>query len=99
RAGDRVDVRAGEEIPADGWIAEGSADIHESDLTGEWRPRVVGPGDSGLAGSMAIDGALTVIASGDTETLSDRVERWVSEARGRKASIEALADRVVSVFI
>jgi heavy metal translocating P-type ATPase len=99
RAGDRVDVRAGEEIPADGWIAEGSADIHESGLTGEWRPRLVGPGDTVLAGSLAIDGALTVVASGDTETLSDRVERWVSEARGRKASIEAIADRVVSIFI
>jgi Cu+-exporting ATPase len=92
-------VRAGEEIPADGRIVEGFADVQESGLTGEWRPRRVGPGDSVFAGSTAIDGALTVVASGDTETLSDRVEQWVSEARGRKASIEAIADRVVSVFI
>lgn len=99
RAGDRVEVRGGEEIPADGRIEEGSADVHECSLTGEWRPRLVGPGDLVFAGSTAIDGALTVVASGDTETLSQRVERWVSEARAVKAPIEAIVDRVVSVFI
>jgi heavy metal translocating P-type ATPase len=98
-AGELVEVRGGEEIPVDGTIREGSADIHEPLLTGEWRPRLVAPGDAVYAGSTAIDGALLIVASGDAETLADRVERFAIEARDRKAPIEATVDRLVAVFI
>jgi Cu2+-exporting ATPase len=98
-AGELVEVRGGEEIPVDGTVREGSADIHEPMFTGEWRPRLVAPGDSVCAGSTAIDGALLIVASGDAETLADRVERFAMEARDRKAPIEATVDRVVAVFI
>jgi Cu2+-exporting ATPase len=98
-AGELVEVRGGEEIPVDGAIREGSADIHEPMLTGEWRPRLVAPGDLVCAGSTAIDGALLIVASGEAETLADRVERFAIEARDRKAPIEATVDRVVAVFI
>jgi Cu2+-exporting ATPase len=98
-AGELVEVRGGEEIPVDGTIREGSADIHEPMLTGEWRPRLVAPGDAVCAGSTAIDGALLIVASGEAETLADRVERFAIEARDRKAPIEATVDRVVTVFI
>jgi len=98
-AGELVEVRGGEEIPVDGTVREGSADIHEPMLTGEWRPRLVAPDDTVSAGSTAIDGALLIVASGDAETLADRVERFAIEARDRKAPIEATVDRVVAVFI
>jgi len=98
-AGELVEVRGGEEIPVDGTVREGSADIHEPMLTGEWRPRLVAPDDTVCAGSTAIDGALLIVASGDAETLADRVERFAIEARDRKAPIEATVDRVVAVFI
>jgi P-type Cu2+ transporter len=98
-AGELVEVRGGEEIPVDGIVREGSADIHEPMLTGEWRPRLVAPGDTVCAGSTAIDGALLIVASGEAETLADRVERFAMEARDRKAPIEATVDRVVTVFI
>jgi Cu2+-exporting ATPase len=98
-AGELVEVRGGEEIPVDGTISEGSADVHEPMFTGEWRPRLVAPGDAVCAGSTAIDGALLIVASGDAETLADRVERFAVEARDRKAPIEATVDRVVAVFI
>ena len=99
QAGERVHVRAGEEIPVDGTVSEGSADVHEPLLTGEWRPRFVVAGDSVSAGSTAVDGALTVRASGVAETLADRVERFAIEARDRRAPIEALVDRVITIFI
>jgi heavy metal translocating P-type ATPase len=99
RAGEIVHVRAGEEIPVDGVVLEGSADLHEPLLTGEWRPRLVVAGDTVSAGSTAVDGALTVCASGIAETLADRVERFAIEARDRRAPIEAVVDRVVTIFI
>ena len=99
KAGERVDVRGGEEIPVDGTVVEGSADVSEPMLTGEWRPRLVSTGDAVSAGSTALDGGLTIEASGEAETLADRVERWAFEARDRRAPIEAVADRAVTAFI
>jgi Cu2+-exporting ATPase len=99
RAGEIVHVRAGEEIPVDGTVASGSADVHEPLLTGEWRPRLAVPGDFVSAGSTAVDGALTVRASGSAETLADRVERFAVEARDRRAPIETTVDRVIALFI
>ena len=97
--GEIVHVRAGEEIPVDGTVAAGRADVSEPLLTGEWRPRLVVAGDSVSAGSTAVDGAFSVRASGAAETLADRVERFAVEARGRRAPIEAVVDRVIAIFI
>jgi Cu2+-exporting ATPase len=97
--GEIVHVRAGEEIPVDGTVEAGSADVSEPLLTGEWRPRMVVAGDSVSAGSTAVDGAFAVRASGCAETLADRVERFALEARDRRAPIEAVVDRVIAIFI
>jgi Cu2+-exporting ATPase len=97
--GEIVHVRAGEEIPVDGTVEAGSADVSEPLLTGEWRPRGVVAGDIVNAGSTAVDGALQIRASGVAETLADRVERFALEARDRRAPIEAVVDRVIAIFI
>jgi Cu2+-exporting ATPase len=99
RPGEIVHVRAGEEIPVDGTVAAGTADVSEPLLTGEWQPRLVVAGDSVSAGSTAVDGAFAVCASGVAETLADRIERFAIEARDRRAPIEAAVDRVISIFI
>jgi Cu2+-exporting ATPase len=99
RAGEIVHVRAGEEIPVDGTVSAGTADVHEPLLTGEWRPRLVVSGDSVSAGSTSVDGALTICATGSAETLADRVERFTVEARDRRTPKEAVLDRVIMVFI
>jgi Cu2+-exporting ATPase len=99
RPGEIVHVRAGEEIPVDGTVAAGRADVSEPLLTGEWRPRLVVAGDSVSAGSTAVDGAFSVRASGVAETLADRFERFAIEARDRRAPIEAVVDRVIAIFI
>jgi Cu2+-exporting ATPase len=97
--GEIVHVRAGEEIPVDGTVEAGSADVSEPLLTGEWRPRLVVAGDSVSAGSTAVDGAFAIRATGTAETLADRVERFAIEARDRRAPIEAVVDRVIEIFI
>ncbi len=99
RRGERVQVRAGEEIPVDGRVVEGTSDVSEPALTGESAPRLVGPGDRVFAGSVAIDGALVLEAVGESETLASRVERWTQEARRRRAPVEIAADRFVARFV
>ena len=97
--GERVRVRAGEEIPVDGRVIEGASDVSEPALTGESAPRLVGPGDIVFAGSVAVDGALVLEAAGESETLVSRVDRWTREARSRRAPVEIAADRFVARFV
>ncbi|HSS44964.1 MAG TPA: cation-translocating P-type ATPase, partial [Thermoanaerobaculia bacterium] len=99
RPGERVRVRAGEEIPVDGRVRDGSSDVSEPALTGEALPRLVRPDDRVYAGSLAVDGALTLEASGQSETLALRIARWTDLARQRRAPMEIAADRFVSRFI
>jgi P-type Cu2+ transporter len=97
--GERVRVRAGEEVPVDGRVIEGTSDVSEPALTGESVPRLVGPGDAVFAGSVAIDGLLVLEAVGESETLASRVDRWTREARSRRAPVEIAADRFVARFV
>jgi Cu2+-exporting ATPase len=97
--GERVRVRAGEEIPVDGVVLEGSSDVSEPALTGEPMPRLARPGDAVYAGTVAVDGALLLEASGRSQTLAERIARWTERARGERAPMEIAADRFVSRFI
>ncbi len=57
--GDRLLVRPGERVPADGAIINGTSDIDESLVTGETLPRAVRAGMTLYAGSINTSGALT----------------------------------------
>ncbi len=52
RAGDRVVVKPGARVPADGVVVEGRSSLDVSALTGESLPAEKGPGDEVLAGSL-----------------------------------------------
>jgi len=60
RPGDWLDVGAGEEFAADGRVVEGSGQVRVALVTGEAEPILVGPGDAVVAGTLLVDGALTV---------------------------------------
>ena len=58
--GDVIAVRAGERIPLDGTVLEGSSDVNTSALTGESLPRSVGPGGGVISGCVNLTGLLRV---------------------------------------
>src|SRR5580704_13898072 len=70
--GDIVLVRPGTRVPADGVVAEGSADVDESMITGESKPVSKVAGASVIAGTVASGGSLRVriTAIGDQTALS-----------------------------
>ena len=97
---DHMRVRPGEKIPTDGEIVEGASSIDESMLTGEAVPVDKVAGDPVFGGTLNQSGSLIVEArrvGGDTARA--QIARLVSEALGRKAPIERLADRVAGVFV
>lgn len=100
RRGDEVIVRAGERIPADGVITDGSSEVDESLITGESMPRLRSPGEAVTGGSINGNGVLriSVSATGNESTLA-RIIRLVEEAQLKKAPIQRLVDRVSSVFV
>jgi Cu2+-exporting ATPase len=71
--GDLILVRPGGRLPADGTVAEGSADVDESLVTGESRAISKSPGDPVVAGTVAAGGSLRVrvTATGEATTLSN----------------------------
>ncbi|GEO81642.1 heavy metal translocating P-type ATPase [Pararhodospirillum oryzae] len=100
RPGDKVIVRPGEALPADGVVETGEAAVDESLITGESLPVARAPGARVIGGAVVLDGALAVRveATGENATLA-RIIRLVEAAQAAKAPVQALADRVAQVFV
>ncbi|WP_455138739.1 heavy metal translocating P-type ATPase [Thermophilibacter sp.] len=98
--GDRVVVRAGESVPVDGVVVEGSAAVDESAITGESVPVEKGVGDPVTGATVSTTGwfAMEARAVGDDTALAGII-RLVDEATGSKAPIERMADRIAGVFV
>lgn len=98
--GDVVTVKPASKIPVDGIIVDGSSFIDESMLTGEPMPVEKQMGDSVAAGTMNTSGAFTFRATKvGSETMLAHIIKMVGEAQGSKAPIQALADKISSVFV
>jgi P-type Cu2+ transporter len=97
--GDRLLIRPGELIPADGSVVTGSSAIDESLMTGETIPRAVTAGANVYAGSINGSGALTIkVAAAGAGTLVDEVERLLDKAIEAKSRTVRLADRAARLY-
>ncbi|MBL6743212.1 MAG: cation-translocating P-type ATPase [Candidatus Poseidonia sp.] len=76
RTGDKIEIRSGEIIPADGRIVEGKGALDKAPLTGESVPVDVGIGDVIEAGLVLARGPVVceVIAVGDNTRLSGLID-------------------------
>ena len=98
--GDQLVVRAGERIPVDAEVIEGSSHVDESMLTGESLPVDRSPGDAVRAGSLNQDGLLVIRTKAvGKDTLLAQIVRMVESAQSSKAPIQRLVDRVAAVFV
>ncbi|OHA83523.1 MAG: copper-translocating P-type ATPase [Candidatus Yonathbacteria bacterium RIFCSPLOWO2_01_FULL_47_33b] len=98
--GDLIVVKPGAKIPVDGLITEGSSFVDESMVTGEPMPVQKKVGDSVVAGTINTSGAFTFKATKvGAETLLAQIIKMVEDAQSSKAPIQALADKISSVFV
>lgn len=94
RCGDRLRVRPGECIPADGVILKGESTVDQSILTGEPLPLDKGVNDTVFAGSINGSGCLEIAVTRDASDSSlKRLIRLVQEAGEKQAPIQREADR------
>ncbi|OGJ55077.1 copper-translocating P-type ATPase [Candidatus Peribacteria bacterium RIFCSPHIGHO2_02_FULL_49_16] len=98
--GDIVVVRPGEKIPVDGTVTKGLSSIDESMLTGESIPVEKKEGDKVFGATMNGHGSIEFRAEKvGSETALAQIIRFVEEAQGSKAPIQAFADWVSSWFV
>ncbi|MXN65236.1 heavy metal translocating P-type ATPase [Stappia sp. GBMRC 2046] len=100
REGDRILVKPGERVPADGKILEGVSELDESLITGESLPVSKEPGAEVIAGTINGSGALDVRTTAlDENTKLARIIRLVEAAQTGKAPVQHLVDRVSAIFV
>jgi Cu+-exporting ATPase len=100
RRDDRVRVRPGERIPADGIIESGDSHADEALISGESRPIAKRPGDSVTGGAINGEGVLIVrVTALGSESVLARIIRLVEDAQAAKAPIQRLVDKVSEIFV
>ncbi|MBA7512251.1 Copper-exporting P-type ATPase B [subsurface metagenome] len=87
KQGDRVLIKPGEKIPADGRVIDGESEINEAMITGESKPVSKGANDEVIGGSVNGSGSLTIEVkkTGKDSYLSQVVElvRAASESKSK----------------
>ncbi len=99
-AGDVVVVKPGQKIPVDGIVMEGNSFVDESMITGEPIPVEKTIGAGVVAGTINTNGTFNFKATKiGSETLLAQIIKMVNDAQESKAPIQALADKISSVFV
>jgi Cu2+-exporting ATPase len=98
--GDRVLVKPGEVIPADGHIEDGGSSVNESLLTGESTPLRKVTTDEVIGGSINIDSPLRLVVTRvGVETVLAQIMRLLERAQNEKPALTRLADRTAAWFV
>ncbi|OFJ45870.1 carbonate dehydratase [Pseudomonas koreensis] len=100
RVGERILVQPGSILPADGKIIDGQSSIDESLLTGEYLPQPRTLGDAVTAGTLNVEGALTVeVQALGQDTRLSAIVRLLDRAQAEKPRLAEIADRAAQWFL
>jgi Cu+-exporting ATPase len=98
--GNRLLVKPGEKIPADGRVTDGHSTVDESLMTGESLPVEKQVGDQVLAGAINQTGVLTIeVEKRLKDSALQQIIDVVRRAQGSETNIQSLADRISGIFV
>lgn len=98
--GSRVRVLPGEYVPLDGIIESGETSVNEAILTGESVPHGKAPGEDVFAGTVNIDGSITIRTTAvSEETVHARIVRLMEDAQMTRSPLQKMVDRISAIFI
>ena len=98
--GSEILVKPGEQFPVDGSITAGLGMVNEAMLSGESREVSKSIGDVVAAGTMNVDGSLTVkVDKILQDTQLGHIVHMVEEAQGSKAPIQCTTDKIMPWFV
>jgi Cd2+/Zn2+-exporting ATPase len=99
KTGMRLLIKPGAQFPVDGEIAKGSTAADESNLTGEATPVEKKIGDTALAGTINLWGAVEVtVARPAAESSLQKIITLIKEAQQRKAPAQQFADKFSTFY-
>ncbi len=93
--GSTILIRAGDRVPLDGVVTDGTSELDTSALTGESIPREVSAGDSVISGCINLSGVLRVKTE---KTFTDSAVSRILELVENAAAKKAKAENFISVF-
>ena len=97
--GDRILIKPGEKIAADGSVVEGKSSVNESMLTGESKPVEKKKGDEVIGGAVNESGSLTVeVERTGKESYLNQMVDMVKEAQKSKSKTQRLADKAALIL-
>ncbi len=100
RAGDLIELRAGDRTPADGTVRSGRSSVDNAPITGESVPEEVEPGSSVFDGSINLSGLLTVeITRVGASTTLGRVIGLMQQAERAKPPVTRLLERYAGAYM
>jgi Zn2+/Cd2+-exporting ATPase len=100
QAGDLIEVRPGDRIPADGRVESGSSSVDTASVTGESLPAEVAVGDAVFNGSMNLDGHLTIrLTRVGSETTLGRVIELMREAERTKPAVTRVLEQYAGRYL
>jgi Cd2+/Zn2+-exporting ATPase len=99
RAGDRVRVRPGDNVPADGVIVSGQTTINEANITGESLPVDKGEGAEVFSGTSNVAGSVDVkVTRAGEDTTLGKVKKLILQAEKSRIPIMRLIDRYAGYY-
>lgn len=100
KAGDRVEVRAGDRVPADGRVLSGQASLDTASITGESVPVEAGVGMSVFGGAINLDGLLRIeVTRTGSESTLGKVIALMQSAERSKPPITRLLERYAGSYM
>ncbi|WP_339164682.1 heavy metal translocating P-type ATPase [Siminovitchia sp. FSL H7-0308] len=98
--GDMILIKPGERVPSDGEIMKGSTTMDESAITGESMPASKGLGDEVFAGTMNVNGSITVrITKPNEESLFQKIIELVQSAKSEKSPSQLFIERFEGRYV
>ncbi|MHA6232260.1 cation-translocating P-type ATPase [Pseudomonas sp.] len=100
KAGDQVEVRAGDRVPADGRVLSGQASLDTASITGESVPIEAGVGMPVFGGAINLDGLLRIeVTRTGRESTLGKVIALMQNAERSKPPITRLLERYAGSYM
>ncbi|MFY0520101.1 heavy metal translocating P-type ATPase [Lysinibacillus sp. UGB7] len=98
--GDHLLIKPGERVPADGVIFKGQSSIDESAISGEPLPVAKGEGDEVFAGTVNLNGAITMeMTKPNSETLFQKIISLVQSAQSEKSPSQQFIEKFEGTYV
>lgn len=98
--GDLILVRPGMSLPIDGFVVKGASSINQQSLTGEAMPYMVEKGDPVYAGTLNLDGELTIqVEKPYADTSFQKIMHLLEQSEQGTTSESRIVDRFLAYYI